>query len=422
MKTKVKTADFDYVMSIPREAHKDPKKPNLFFRTLMRVLGSFDLAATHFSYTCEGLENAGKGPWLILMNHSAFIDLEIVSRIIYPKPYCIVCTSDGFVGKDWLMRNLGCIPTEKFVSDLTLIRDMQYAVDVLKTSVLMYPEASYTFDGTATPLPRGLGVLVKRLGVPVVMIKTEGAFARDPLYNCLQKRDVHVSASVRCLIDKDQIDKLSRKEIESIIDDAFTFDNFKWQKDTGTIIDEPFRADGLERIMYKCPDCGTEGEMTGKGTILKCAHCNKTWTMNEYGEMAADDGNTRFSHIPDWYKWEREEVRNSLIDGSYLLDTDVSIGMMVDHNAIYMVGKGHLTHTNQGFTLTGCDGRLEYHQHPLESYSLYADYYWYEIGDMICIGNKDGLYYCFPEKNGVVAKTRLAAEELYKLCDPKRKK
>ena len=35
---------------------------------------------------------------------------------------------------------------------------------------------------------------------------------------------------------------------------------------------------------------------------------------------------------------------------------------------------------------------------------------------MICIGNQDALYYCFPQGGGdVVAKTRLAAEELYKL-------
>lgn len=50
------------------------------------------------------------------------------------------------------------------------------------------------------------------------------------------------------------------------------------------------------------------------------------------------------------------------------------------------------------------------------SYSLYADYFWYEIGDMLCIGDHKALYYCFPQGGGdVVAKTRLAAEELYKL-------
>ena len=39
-----------------------------------------------------------------------------------------------------------------------------------------------------------------------------------------------------------------------------------------------------------------------------------------------------------------------------------------------------------------------------------------EIADTICIGDNRCLYYCFPKKGCPVAKTRLAAEELYKLC------
>ena len=102
-------------------------------------------------------------------------------------------------------------------------------------------------------------------------------------------------------------------------------------------------------------------------------------------------------------------------DGSYKLETDVDIAMMVDYKAIYRVGEGHLVHHENGFRLTGCDGKLEYTQPPLACYGLYADYYWYELGDVICIGNSDALYYCFPKCGDVVAKTRMATEELYKL-------
>ena len=59
---------------------------------------------------------------------------------------------------------------------------------------------------------------------------------------------------------------------------------------------------------------------------------------------------------------------------------------------------------------------MDYFQKPTAAYSLYADYFWYEIGDMLCIGDRKTLYYCFPLEGGdIVAKTRLAAEELYKL-------
>ena len=53
---------------------------------------------------------------------------------------------------------------------------------------------------------------------------------------------------------------------------------------------------------------------------------------------------------------------------------------------------------------------------PEASYSLYSDYYWYEISDVICIGDMKTLYYCFPQtEQDVVTKTRIATEELFKL-------
>lgn len=421
MKIKTRQVPYEYAVSVEKPKHIRPKKPSLLFRSLVRLAASFDLHAVKFQYTTSRMDEAGKGPYLILMNHSSFVDLEIASKILYPKPYCIVTTCDGFVGKEGFMRKIGCFPTQKFVPDITLITDMRHALQKEKTSVLMYPEASYTFDGCATPLPRKLGVLLKKLDVPVLMIQTNGAFLRDPLYNCLQKRDVQVSAHLSCLFTQSEIREKSVQELDKILDDTFTFDNFARQYETKTVVDEPFRADGLERILYRCAHCHAEGEMEGKGTTLTCHHCGKTYEMDVYGRLQAADGETEFPHIPDWYRWERDCVRQELETGTYLLDTAVDIAVLSDYKALYQVGEGRLLHNTNGFSLTGCDGKLDYKQSPLASYGLYADYYWYELGDMICIGNKARQYYCFPKGNVPVAKARLAAEELYKLKKQEKK-
>ena len=155
--------------------------------------------------------------------------------------------------------------------------------------------------------------------------------------------------------------------------------------------------------------------MEGTGTRLVCKKCGKEYEMDTLGRLSALSGETEFPHIPDWYSWERECVKKEISDGSYLLDTPVDIGILADSKAIYMVGEGRLIHSNEGFTLTGCDGELNYTQAPNASYGLYADYYWYELGDVICIGDKKRLYYCFPKENIPVAKARLATEEIYKM-------
>ncbi len=417
MKIKTKKLPYEQVEALPRPQHRKPLRPLWILQLVVRILAIFDLLPTKFKYTWKDKDKIGKKePCLILMNHSSFIDLKIASRIFFPKRYGIVCTTDALVGKSLLMRLLGCIPTQKFVTDMHLVQDMSYMLKEKKTSVLMYPEAGYSFDGRTTQLPRKMGILLKKLGVPVLMVTTYGAFARDPLYNCLQKRKVKVSATVEVLASADEVKALTVKELDERLDTAFSFDNFRHQQENGIVIDEPFRADGLNRILYHCPHCGAEGKTEGKGTKLTCHNCGKRYTLTETGFLQADDGDTAFSHIPNWYDWEREQVKKEIESGTYRMEVPVNIGMLIDYRALYMVGEGKLTHTAEGFILSGCDGKLQYTQGPLACHSLNADYYWYEIGDVICIGNQHALYYCFP-KDGqdVVAKARLATEELYKL-------
>lgn len=416
MKIKVVDMTYEQALSQPSAKHCPPQKPSLAFRGLLRVASVPDLRATHFRCEKRGMEQlADDEPCLILMNHSCFLDLEIAETVLYPRPFNIVCTSDGFVGKEALMRSIGCIPTSKFCSDAALVRDMLYCVRKLKTSILLYPEASYSFDGTATPLPESIGKCVKALGVPVVMLRTYGAFARDPLYNGLQKRRVDVSAELKYLLSPAEIAQETVGTINECIFAEFTFDNFRWQQENHISVSEPFRADGLNRVLYKCPHCLTEGEMEGKGTTLVCHHCDKAYHLTEFGALEALDGEAAFTHVPDWYAWERRCVREELENGTYQLDIPVRICMMVNTKHICRVGEGRLHHDVNGFHLTGCGGKLDYFQKPTASYSLYADYFWYEIGDMLCIGDHKILYYCFPQGGGdVVAKTRLAAEELYR--------
>ncbi|MBR6351059.1 MAG: hypothetical protein IKR93_01890, partial [Firmicutes bacterium] len=59
---------------------------------------------------------------------------------------------------------------------------------------------------------------------------------------------------------------------------------------------------------------------------------------------------------------------------------------------------------------------------PGESYSLYSDYYWYELGDMICIGDNEMQFYCFPKTPVPVVKARIAAEEMFKIAKPRKRR
>ena len=164
--------NYDQILALKPYVHKKPVKQLGILRWIIGVYTFFSLKRVNFSVEEIGMDKLGaEEPCLILMNHSSFVDLEIIGRIFRKRPYQIVCTLDGMVGKEWLMRLVGCIPTKKFITDAVLVRDLVYTVRKLKSSVVMYPEASYSFDGTATPLPDSIGKCLKLLQVPVVMVR-----------------------------------------------------------------------------------------------------------------------------------------------------------------------------------------------------------------------------------------------------------
>ena len=74
MKIKTKRVSFEYIEKIPKQKHKKPLKPLWILGAVIRLISIPDLLSTKFKYTTVDMEKAGKGPYLILMNHSSFID------------------------------------------------------------------------------------------------------------------------------------------------------------------------------------------------------------------------------------------------------------------------------------------------------------------------------------------------------------
>ena len=394
------------------------KKPSFLFSTLIRLLAIPDLISTRFSYVINN-KAILKEPCLILMNHSCFLDLKIASKILYPNKYFIVTTNDAFVGKSWLMKKLGCVGTNKYVSSLDTISNINYCLNNLKTSVLMFPEAGYSFDGTATVLPKKLGLLVKKLNVPLVTIITDGAYLYQPLYNNLKTRKTKVTATVKCLLTKEEVKTKTVQEIDELINQEFSFDAFKSQLNSGVLIKEPYRAEGLERVLYKCPHCFFDGVMKGEKTFLTCSKCGAKYELLENGKLKCQNFETKFDHIPSWYLWQREEAKREVLNSSEFYNLNVELFALTDHKALYSVGNGVLTHGESGFTLKDKNGKEIFTLPPASSHSLNVDFFWYELGDVICIGDKEKLFYCIPKTPYPVAKARLLAEEQYKIIKNK---
>ncbi|MGD9605823.1 MAG: lysophospholipid acyltransferase family protein [Bacilli bacterium] len=363
-----------------------------------------------------------KPPYLFLSNHMAFVDFKVATRAIFPHRANYVVAIDGFLINEWLLRQVGCICKRKFTQDLQLIKHMKYALDVNKTILALYPEARYSYTGTNSVLPDSLGKLVKMLKVPVVTFIQHGNHLSQPVWN-LSKRKVRLEVEMTQIFTAEQLEKASVDEINKVIREKFVYDDYKWQKDNQIKIDYPLRAKGLHQILYQCPHCLTESQMNSDNDEIWCEHCHKRWKMDVYGELKALEGETEFSHIPDWFEFERAQVIKQVEAGTYAFEDDVIVDSLPNAKGYIRLGKAHLKHDMNGFVLNNLENEPDFYleKQALSLYSLHIEFNYFGKGDCLDLSTLDDTYYLFPQtKTNVVTKIQFAVEAIYQIKEQER--
>ena len=359
-----------------------------------------------------------KPPYMILSNHMSFVDFELVAEGTYPHRVNNVVNIDGYYMRAWLMEWIGAICTRKYTMDLHLIKSIRKVLE--RGDVLcMYPEARYSPAGITSYIPDSVGMLVKKSRVPVVISLHRGNYLHSPFWDFRRKRKVPMHTTLEKILTPEQIDSLSVEEINDKIRKALTYNEYEYQKENGILITEPFRAEGLHKILYQCPHCKTESKMSSEGAEIFCTECGKRWTLGEDGSLTALNGETEFSSIPEWFLWEREQVEAQVAGGEYYFEDDVDVFSMPRCYKFHQLGKAHLTHDiENGFTLKGTYRGAEYYinRNPLQTNSLHVEYDWFKArrDDNIDISTENDSFYCyFKNKKDVVTKLAFATEIIY---------
>ena len=221
------------------------------------------------------------------------------------------------------------------------------------------------------------------------------------------------------LFSPEDLEKLTADEINARIVEAFQYDDFRWQLENEIKVDDPERAVGLEKVLYQCPSCKTEFQMESSGAVLSCRACKKKWEMTEYGQLKALEGETEFSHIPDWYEWERENVIKEVAAGTYSSgELPVTVESLPNAKKFIPIGKGTMVHDMNGFRVKVTDEDGDVHEMVKEVPSMYSCHIEYEYlfkhGDCVDLNTLQDTWYVYPE--GVpfsVTKMALATEELF---------
>ncbi len=396
-----------------------PMRTKWYLRPLTYLLSMPDVIIHRNKLKKEGTKGL-KAPFVLLCNHNAFMDFKVTTKAIFPMRANYVVAIDGFIGREKLLRNVGCICKRKFTNDTMIVRQLARTIKNGDVAVI-YPEARYSLCGTTAVLPESLGKLCKLLKVPVAVLICHGHHVNSPFWNLHDRGVKPTEAEYRLLFTKEELAAMPVDEINKKIVEAFQYDDYAWQKERGIRITYKKRAEGLHKVLYQCPACKKEFKMRSSGTVLMCSACGKKWQMTELSELRALKGETEFSHIPDWYEWERANVRREVEEGTYSSgELPVHVDTLPNAEKFIRLGNGTLVHDMNGFTVRGTDvdgDPFEMIKTVPSLYSCHIEYeYLGKFGDCVDLNTLEDTWYIYPEPDKCefsVTKMALATEELY---------
>ena len=170
------------------------------------------------------------------------------------------------------------------------------------------------------------------------------------------------------------------------------------------------RAEGLEKILYKCPRCGAEFKNVTKGNVMKCTQCGNTVEYGRDGILHAIKGKT-FDYISDWYDFERQDLKEQVTDENFRLEGEVALYVNNEKlNKFVKDGEGTLSVSKDGIQYVGETGENKSLEFKIENRGTIA----FKMGENLEV-SEDGNIYRFAFTEGLFStKFVLAIEELHK--------
>jgi len=395
---------------------RPPRRQALWTLPIIWVISYFFLKL--YKVKIQKINTKGlKPPYILLCTHTQFLDFMVSAIANFPYRINNIVSIDGFNISPFLLRAIGSVPKRKFNNDLSLIKNINYILTDLGDIVGLYPEARYSFIGVPSILPDSLGKMIKLSKYPVVLLKFGGHHLQYPTW-AKKSRKVKLVTEMKQILTVSDIEKYNFNEINEIIHKEFEYNEYDYQKENNILIKEKYRAEGLHKVLYKCPDCSEEFEMDSKDADIFCNKCGHSWVLKETGELECKQGETKFRSIPEWYDWQRREVRNEIENDAYKFSFSSQVYSMPHPKKFIDLGSAIFWQDMEKIKVEGFyNGKpFTLERKSLDNYSIHVEYKFpYLKGkDIVSISSYNDTLYFVPKETNKIQKLSLATEELYK--------
>ena len=298
------------------------KKPNRFLMALgFWVLGILNKRyKVNFQYDYDPLTIKDQ-PTVLLSSHASRLEFIYTIYGFKRQDVNVVCGYQNILQKGLfsLFLKLGVISKYLYQPDFICVKKI---LKVLRRggAVGLFPEGIQSTSGSTHPINPATAQFIKRSRANIVVCTTKGAYLATNRYSSDRKRG-HIGVEYRLLFTPDALDALSEEEIYQRMLAALRYDDFAYNREAhNAYIGKRPNADGITRILYRCPDCRRVHTLLVEGDAVVCRACGYRVRVNEYYELIGDAGRPVPAGIDEWYKWQRRCVAREIQSPDFSLE------------------------------------------------------------------------------------------------------
>ena len=254
----------------------------------------------------ELLDNIN-GKCFVLSNHCHVIDPVFISLLF---PFHVRWVAGAYLFKlkifGYILKNQAkCIAKKQGRSDLSTINEMKKAFQN-DECVGLFPEGSRTWDGDFNDLDGNTTAkLVRIFKVPVVFLNMEGAFARKPRWSNVERKG-SINIKVKSILYPEDFKNLKASEINDIINRELGFSHDKYEEEHHIPYKCNHQVEGLQKILYMCPSCGSIDTLDTTGQTAVCTNCKCETEMDEFLKIKSNEHG--FKTLHSWREWEKSQL------------------------------------------------------------------------------------------------------------------
>lgn len=312
-----------------------------------------------------------KPPYLVVANHSCWLDYMITSLSMYPVRMNFVGAYNFFRDKilSRVFHWMGVISKYQFTNDLSAVKKMK-SVTQRGGVVAVFPNGCLSNEGRPGGFAVfGIAKLVKFLNVPVVAIRTNGGYLTRPRWT-KHVRYGKLETTIKPILTVQELQALTEEQIYHVVTEALYFDDYQWQREKKIPYKSRKAAEGVEYVLYKCPKCGSEFSLRSEEDRLYCTVCRNTVSINQYLFFEPETQDTvYFDGIDKWYDFQREHLEKEIEAPDFQLTAKTELLCAEPGKFGYQhLGNGTVTLTRDFITYTGSvSGEEKVLMYPMKS-------------------------------------------------------